>query len=45
MRTTPRRTHGARRALTGALLAGLTLLTSAGAAVADDPSASASPAA
>ncbi|MBQ1111529.1 hypothetical protein [Streptomyces sp. C3-3] len=44
MRTTPRRTHGARRALTGALLAGLTLLTSAGAAVADDPSASASPA-
>ncbi|MFG3408395.1 hypothetical protein [Streptomyces sp. NPDC048142] len=44
MRTTHRRTHGVRRALTGALLAGLTLLTSAGAAVADDPSASASPA-
>ncbi|MFE7336107.1 hypothetical protein [Streptomyces griseus] len=44
MRTTTRRTHSVRRALTGALLAGLTLLTSAGAAVADDPSASASPA-
>ncbi|MFI1223412.1 MULTISPECIES: hypothetical protein [unclassified Streptomyces] len=44
MRTTSRRTHGVRRALTGTLLAGLTLLTSAGAAVADDPSASASPA-
>ncbi|MFH9296901.1 hypothetical protein [Streptomyces sp. NPDC017520] len=44
MHTTPRRTHGTGRALTGALLAGLTLLTSAGAAVADDPSASASPA-
>ncbi|NEB37122.1 hypothetical protein [Streptomyces sp. SID14515] len=44
MAETPRRTHGVRRALTGALLAGLTLLTSAGAAVADDPSASASPA-
>lgn len=39
-----RRTHGMRRALTGALLAGLTLLTTAGPAVADDPSASASPA-
>lgn len=44
MRTNLRRTHGARRALTAALLAGLTLLTSAGAAVADDPSASGSPA-
>ncbi|UZI27394.1 hypothetical protein [Streptomyces sp. VB1] len=43
MRTNLRRTHGARRALAGALLAGLTLLTSAGAAAADDPSASASP--
>lgn len=40
---TSRRAHRARRALAGALLAGLTLLTSAGAAVADDPSASASP--
>ncbi|MFH9212615.1 hypothetical protein [Streptomyces globisporus] len=46
MRTTPRprRTRGIRRALTGALLAGLTLLTTASPAVADDPSASASPA-
>ncbi|CAM5436080.1 Secreted protein OS=Streptomyces microflavus OX=1919 GN=Smic_71030 PE=4 SV=1 [Streptomyces microflavus] len=41
--TTSRRTRGARRAFAGALLAGLTLFTSAGAAVADDPSASASP--
>ncbi|MFJ8885024.1 hypothetical protein ACIRJR_16675 [Streptomyces sp. NPDC102402] len=43
MRTT---THGntLRRACAGALLAAVTLLTSAGAAVADDPSASASPA-
>ncbi|MFC9174899.1 MULTISPECIES: hypothetical protein [unclassified Streptomyces] len=41
--TTSRRTRGA-RAFAGALLAGLTLFTSAGAAVADDPSASASPA-
>ncbi|NEC20443.1 hypothetical protein, partial [Streptomyces parvus] len=44
MTRTPRRTRGVRRALTGALLAGLTLLTTAGPAVADDPSASASPA-
>ncbi|WNF30545.1 hypothetical protein RI138_29045 [Streptomyces sp. C11-1] len=54
MRTTPRRAHGAgralsrahgmRRALTGALLAGVTLFTATGPAVADDPSASASPA-
>ncbi|WP_103535595.1 hypothetical protein [Streptomyces sp. SM11] len=42
MARTPRRTRGVRHALTGALLAGLTLLTSAGPAVADDPSASAS---
>ncbi|MFF6906676.1 hypothetical protein ACFY9Q_12100 [Streptomyces sp. NPDC012389] len=41
--TTSRRTRGARRAFAGALLAGLTLFTSAGAAAADDPSASASP--
>ncbi|MFD8112670.1 hypothetical protein [Streptomyces microflavus] len=41
--TTSRRTRGARRTLAGALLAGLILFTSAGAAVADDPSASASP--
>ncbi|MFD3788430.1 hypothetical protein [Streptomyces cyaneofuscatus] len=41
--TTSRRARGARRAFAGALLAGLTLFTSAGAAVADDPSASASP--
>ncbi len=40
----PRRARGIRRALTGALLAGLTLLTTAGPAMADDPSASASPA-
>ncbi|MFE5956710.1 hypothetical protein [Streptomyces rubiginosohelvolus] len=39
-----RRTRGIRLALTGALLAGLTLLTTAGPALADDPSASASPA-
>lgn len=45
MTRTPHRTRGIRRALTGALLAGLTLLTTAGPAVADDPSASASPAA
>ncbi|MFJ3937264.1 hypothetical protein [Streptomyces parvus] len=44
MSTTPRCTRGIRRALTGALLAGLTLLTTASPAVADDPSASASPA-
>ncbi|SCD86981.1 hypothetical protein GA0115253_102173 [Streptomyces sp. Termitarium-T10T-6] len=44
MTRTPRRARGVRRALTGALLAGLTLLTTAGPAVADDPSASASPA-
>ncbi|MFJ7057551.1 hypothetical protein ACIQVA_07300 [Streptomyces microflavus] len=37
------RTRGARPAFAGALLAGLTLLTPAGAAVADGPSASASP--
>ncbi|MER7695999.1 MULTISPECIES: hypothetical protein [unclassified Streptomyces] len=43
MHTTPRRTHGVRRALTGALLAGLTLLTTAGPALADSPSASAGP--
>lgn len=41
--TTSRRARGVRRAFAGALLAGLTLLTSAGTAVADDPSASASP--
>ncbi|WP_326702556.1 hypothetical protein [Streptomyces cyaneofuscatus] len=41
--TTSRRARGVRRAFAGALLAGLTLFTSAGAAVADDPSASASP--
>ncbi|MEV4875161.1 hypothetical protein [Streptomyces cyaneofuscatus] len=41
--TTSRRGRGVRRAFAGALLAGLTVLTSAGAAVADDPSASASP--
>ncbi|MEU0159750.1 hypothetical protein ABZ154_13115 [Streptomyces sp. NPDC006261] len=41
--TTSHRGRGARRAFAGALLAGLTLLTSAGAAVADDPTASASP--
>ncbi|WP_411080402.1 hypothetical protein [Streptomyces sp. cmx-18-6] len=40
--TTSRRTRGARRAVTGALLAGITLLTPAGAAVAADPSPSAS---
>ncbi|MEU5657164.1 hypothetical protein ABZ802_16290 [Streptomyces sp. NPDC047737] len=40
---TPRRNRLG-RACAGALLAGVTLLTSAGAAVADDPSASASPA-
>ncbi|GGP73674.1 hypothetical protein [Streptomyces sindenensis] len=44
MTRTPRRARGVRRALTGALLAGLTLLTTAGPALADDPSASASPA-
>ncbi|WP_408993106.1 hypothetical protein [Streptomyces sp. 1268] len=44
MTRTPRRTRGVRHALTGALLAGLTLLTTAGPAVADGPSASASPA-
>ncbi|MER6599555.1 hypothetical protein [Streptomyces parvus] len=44
MTRTPRRTRGVRRALTGALLAGLTLLTTAGPAVADGPSSSASPA-
>ncbi|MGQ4729210.1 MULTISPECIES: hypothetical protein [Streptomyces] len=44
MTRTPRRTRGVRRALTGALLAGLTLLTTAGPAVADGPSASTSPA-
>ncbi|PVC94581.1 hypothetical protein [Streptomyces sp. CS147] len=44
MTRTPRRARGVRRALAGALLAGLTLLTTAGPAVADDPSASASPA-
>ncbi|MDQ0988153.1 hypothetical protein [Streptomyces sp. V2I9] len=38
-----RRAHGVRRALTGALLAGLTLLTTAPPVFADDPSASASP--
>ncbi|MFE2206690.1 hypothetical protein [Streptomyces rubiginosohelvolus] len=38
------RTRGIRLALTGALLAGLTLLTTACPALADDPSASASPA-
>ncbi|MGW4227735.1 hypothetical protein ACWEF9_00350 [Streptomyces sp. NPDC004980] len=43
MRTTIR-SNGVRRGLVGALLAGVTLLTSAGGAVADDPSASASPA-
>ncbi|WP_430477648.1 hypothetical protein ACQZM9_03595 [Streptomyces sp. P11-1] len=37
------RARGARRAFAGALLAGLTLFTSAGAAVADDPTPSASP--
>ncbi|MFJ8758335.1 hypothetical protein [Streptomyces cyaneofuscatus] len=41
--TTSRRARGVRRAFAAALLAGLTLFTSAGAAVADDPSASASP--
>ncbi|MZF54577.1 hypothetical protein GTX53_12090 [Streptomyces sp. SID5594] len=41
--TTSRRAPGVRRAFAGALLAGLTLFTSAGTAVADDPSASASP--
>ncbi|MGW1201981.1 hypothetical protein [Streptomyces cyaneofuscatus] len=41
--TTSRRARGVRRAFAGALLAGLTLFTSAGTAVADDPSASASP--
>ncbi|MFI7235319.1 hypothetical protein [Streptomyces cyaneofuscatus] len=41
--TTSRRARGVRRAFAGALLAGLTLFTSAGAAVADDPSASSSP--
>jgi len=41
--TTSRRAGGARRAFAGVLLAGLTLLTSAGTAVADGPSVSASP--
>ncbi|MER6194107.1 hypothetical protein [Streptomyces cyaneofuscatus] len=41
--TTSRRARGVRRAFAAALLAGLTLFTSAGTAVADDPSASASP--
>ncbi|MBT3073054.1 MULTISPECIES: hypothetical protein [Streptomyces] len=43
--TTSRRTRvrGARRAFAGALLAGLTLFSSAGTAVADDPTPSASP--
>ncbi len=45
MTRTPRRARGRRLALTGALLAGLTLLTTAGPALADDPSASASPSA
>ncbi|MEI7030252.1 hypothetical protein [Streptomyces pratensis] len=44
MPMTPHRTPRVRRALTGALLAGLALLTSAGPAAADDPSATASPA-
>ncbi|MDX2916705.1 MULTISPECIES: hypothetical protein [Streptomyces] len=44
MTRTLRRTRGVRHALTGALLVGLTLLTTAGPALADDPSASASPA-
>ncbi|MFG2507485.1 hypothetical protein ACGFOW_18500 [Streptomyces rubiginosohelvolus] len=43
MTRTLRRTRGVRLALTGALLAGLTLLTTPGPALADDPSASASP--
>ncbi|MFD6797387.1 hypothetical protein [Streptomyces cyaneofuscatus] len=41
--TTSRRARGVRRAFAAALLAGLTLFTSAGTAVADDPSASTSP--
>ncbi|MFF8553849.1 hypothetical protein ACF058_13545 [Streptomyces sp. NPDC015501] len=44
MRTPSRRTHGVRRALTGALLAGLTLLTAGAPAFADGPPASADPA-
>ncbi|MEU2797981.1 hypothetical protein [Streptomyces sp. NPDC007117] len=44
MTRTLRRPRGARLALTGALLAGLALLSTAGPAFADDPSASASPA-
>ncbi|MBK3557426.1 hypothetical protein JHN55_12975 [Streptomyces sp. MBT56] len=42
MTRTLRRTRGIQLALTGALLAGLSLLTTAGPALADDPSASAS---
>ncbi|WP_228989231.1 hypothetical protein [Streptomyces sp. DH8] len=44
MRTPSPRAHGVRRALTGALLAGLALLTTGAPAFADDPSAGASPA-